>query len=454
MGRLARNLNSRPANENYGAGVDDDAAQAALIELDTRTALEEVDQAEVAINQDLPEGEDLSEALNETYPEVVEILENAQEAGGISVEAAALLNVLNRVHGADGRVNVANESFQDAGSRREATRVAIEGIKATLKDWWRKLKAWFAKYRAKLKTWWEKTWAAAPRLAAQAKSIRERASKTSGQPKEKNFEMVRVQQTLFVAGSFPSDMPAALQKLNQIAGGIFNQAQTDCLKSAEAMMNVVENAKFDSKEGIDAMAQALSAAVPKVPGAVFNQQVSGDVPDVAKVGDGFTAKRTEEFLGGKCVYAIYQTGGTGGQGAEGIKALADVISGSRTFVGPVSKKEADDSAKQVPTAAANSVQRICDEVVHLCDAIEAYKRNFQAQEKAHDQLNKTGDALDRATNGADDKVEGLTRVISDVKRIVPAIHRFIDEPSTSFAREFLTVGRYALQYADKSLAQY
>lgn len=453
MGRLARNLNSRPANENYGGGVDDDAAQAALIELDTRTALEEVDQAEVAINQDLPEGEDLSEALNETYPEVVEILENAQEAGGISVEAAALLNVLNRVHGADGRVSVANESFQDAGSRREATRVAIEGIKATLKDWWRKLKAWFAKYRAKLKTWWEKTWAAAPRLASQAKSIRERASKTSGQPKEKNFEMVRVQQTLFVGGTFPSDMPAALQKMNQIANGIFNTAQTDCLKSAEGIMTAIESANFGDEAGVKAFASSLGQSLPAVPGSVFTQQVSGDVPDVAKVGEGFTAKRTDEFLGGKCVYAIYQSGRIG-DGAEGIKAMADLISGSRTFVGPVSKKEADDSAKQVPTAAANAVQRICDEVVHLCDAIEAYKRNFQAQEKAHDHLNKAGDALDRATNGADDKVEGLTRVISDVKRIVPAVHRMIDEPSTSFAREFLTVGRYALQYADKSLAQY
>lgn len=453
MGRLARTLGSRPANENYGVGVDDDAAQAALIELDTRTALEEVDRAEVAINQDLPEGEDLSEALNDTYPEVVEILENAQEAGGISVECAALLNLLNRVHGADGRVGVAVESFADAGSRRQATRVAIEGIKATMKDWWRRLKAWFVKMRTKLKTWWEKTWAAAPRLKASAQSIRDRASKTSGVAKEKNFEMVRVQQTLYVGGSFPSDMPGALQKMNQIANGIFNTAQTDCLKSAEGIMNAIEGASFNDEAGINAFATALGQSLPSVPGNVFNQQVSGDVPDVAKVGNGFTAKRTDEFLGGKCVYAIYQSGSIG-DGAEGIKQMADLISGSRTFVGPVNKKEADDSAKQVPVAAANAVQRICDEVIHLCDAIEAYKRNFTAQEKAHDHLNKAGDALDRATNGSDDKVEGLTRVISDVKRIVPAVHRFIDEPSTSFAREFLNVGRFALQYADKSLAQY
>lgn len=454
MGRLARgSILGKPSNENYGTNLSDEEGQAAKIELDTRTALEDLDAAEAQLVDNDEEGTTLSEALSDTYPEVVEILEEAQEKGGISVESARLLNVINRLHGIDETLSVSVEAFGDTGRSMAATRVAVEGIKATLKDWWRKLKAWFMKMRAKLKTWWEKNWAAAPRLKAQAEAIRQRANAGSSAPKETSFELVRAAQTLFVNNAFPSDLAGELKKVNHIADTVFNKTQKQLLTTATTILGVVETATFTSEADVAKITGELNGAVnamTEIGGDIFGAVSGSDVPDIAKVQDGYYAVRTTELPGGKAVYAIGRKKST----TADIRAITDAITSQRVVVGPFRAKEAGDEAKKVPTAGRTVIQGICDEVVVIASTIEAYKRNFAAQETARKELDKAGDSLDRATNGASEQVEGVNSVIGDLKRIITASANMIEEPSRSFGSEFIKIGRNALQYAERSMSQY
>lgn len=457
MGRLARTL-SAPSVENYGGSIDAEQAQAAQIELDTRTALEEMDTVEAELNEVEPEGEMLTEAMTETYPEVIEILEEAQENGGISVESARLLNILNRVHGIENAMSVSVEAFSDSGRSAQATRVAVEGLKATIKNWWQKLKAWFKKMRAKLKTWWEKTWAAAPRLKSNAQAIRERAQKTTSVAKEKKIDLVAGNKVLGIQGKFPGaqTLASSLNDSFTIAQKLFETVQPASIAAAEAILKVLEAAKFDDEAGINALATGLSTEVVKL--APSNDLYTVEVADGKQTGfgevdGGLKLKRTVEMPGNQAIFCCFQNASPVATGAAGIKSSADIIARRKTTVTSVLAKEVDDSSVNVDTATTQQIITICDHVIKIADVIEGFKRKFAKAEDAHKELDRCGDAIEREANDGDAK-EGMSAILSDIRRIIPAVRGLIDEPSAKLSGVFMSVGKHSLNYCNRSLSAY
>lgn len=458
MGKLARTLGA-PSVESYGAPIDAEQAQAAQIELDTRTALEQMDEVEAELNEVEPEGEMLTEAMTETYPEVIEILEEAQENGGISVESARLLNILNRVHGISDAMSVSVESFSDSGRSAQATRVAVEGLKATIKNWWQKLKAWFKKMRAKLKNWWEKTWAAAPRLKSNAQSIRDRASKTTSVAKEKKVELVAANKTLGIGGKFPgaSGLATALATTADIASKLFESAQPKSIEAAEDILKALEGAKFDNDQGISSLGDALVAATAKLnpDDQLFTETVTDPkATGFGEIDQGLTLKRTKEMPGNQAIFVCFSPAGvSGAQGAGKIKAAADAIARRKTTVTGTAAKEVDDAAVSVETATTQQILSICDEVIKMADIVENFKRKFAKSEEAHKHLDQAGDHIDREASDGDAK-EGMSAILADIRRIVPAARTLIDEPSAKLSGVFMSVGKNSLNYCNRSLSAY
>ena len=77
-----------------------------------------------------------------------------------------------------------------SGSRsqaRENTRIALEGIKDTLKSFWEAIKAQLKKFYAKVKTFFVKMFSGAKKLAERAKKLQEKANDTVGTIEEKSF---------------------------------------------------------------------------------------------------------------------------------------------------------------------------------------------------------------------------------------------------------------------------
>lgn len=457
MGRLARTLGA-PSVENYGEPIDAEQAQAAQMELDTRTALEEVDAIDAELNEIEPEGEMLTEAMTETYPEVIEILEEAQENGGISVESARLLAILNRVHGIDSAMSVSIESFGDSGRSQQATRVAVEGLKATIKNWWQKLKAWFKKMRAKLKTWWEKTWAAAPRLKSNAQAIRERAQKISSVAKEKKIEVVAANKVLGIGGKFPGPqgLAAALGSAAESASKLFESVQPKSIDVAEELLKVLEDAKFDTDQGLEAMAGGLSTAIMKLtPDTGLFSETVGDAKATGfgEIESGFKLLRTKEMPGNQAIFFCYTPINASGDAASKIKAVANAVSRGKTTVTTVSSKEVDDGAVSVDTASTQQIITLCDQIIKIADVIEGFKRKFAKAEEAHKHLDNAGDHLEREANDGDAK-EGLSGIITDIRQIIPGVRVMIDEPSAKLSGVFMSVGKHTLNYCNRSLSAY
>ena len=457
MGKLARTLGA-PSVESYGAPIDAEQAQAAQIELDTRTALEEMDAVEAELNEVEPEGEMLTEAMTETYPEVIEILEEAQENGGNSVESARLLNILNRVHGISDAMSVSVESFSDSGRSAQATRVAVEGLKATIKNWWQKLKAWFKKMRAKLKTWWEKTWAAAPRLKSNAQAIRERAQKTTSVAKEKKIDLVAGNKVLGIQGKFPGPqtLASSLGTCFDVAQKLFETVQPKSIDSAEEILKAIEACKFSEDSSVNTLSEALRSATGKL--APDTSLFTVNVPDGKATGfgefeQGLTLQRTAEFPGNQAIFVCYTNAGAVGQGAAGIKGAADIIARRKTTVTSVLAKDVDDSSISVDTASTQQIISICDNVIKIADVVEGFKRKFAKAEEAHKNLDQAGDHVERESNDGDAK-EGMSALLADIRRIIPAVRNLIDEPSAKLSGVFMSVGKHSLNYCNRSLSAY
>lgn len=457
MGRLARTLGA-PSVENYGAPIDAEQAQAAQIELDTRTALEEVDAVEAELNEVEPEGEMLTEAMTETYPEVVEILEEAQENGGISVESARLLAILNRVHGIDTAMSVSVESFSDSARASQATRVAVEGVKATIKNWWQKFKAWLKKMRDKLKNWWEKTWAAAPRLRSNAQAVRERAQKTTNVAKEKKIDLVAGNKVLGIQGKFPGPQQLAshLATANDVASKLFETAQPKAIEAATSILAALEKAKLSDDASLNTLGDELRTACGKLaPDTQLFKNVvqDGKATGYGAVDNGLTLSRTDELPGNQAIFVCYSNAAATGAGANLIKEVASLISRRKTQITGVQAKEIDDSSVSVDTATTQQIISICDQVIKMADVVESFKRKFGKAEEAHKELDRALDHLDRESNDGEAK-EGMASLIADIRSIIPATRLLIDEPAAKLSGVFMSIGKHSLNYCNRSLSAY
>lgn len=463
LGQAAGNTGSRRVStENFEDGISpEELAQAQQLQLDQQTAMEELDAIGGEIVEDQQEGDLLSEAVD-TYPQVVEMIEeDIENNGGVSVESAKYLNFILNQAGLGDIISVSVEDFADNQRRLNATQVSLEGIKETLRNWWENLLNWFKKMREKLKKWWIKNFSAASALKSRAANLAERAKKvTTSNPKEKKLSFNRLQSTLFVSGKFPSGtLPAELKKLSDVGQTLFNDWQGEGIKSAEAILDVVNSANL-SKEGINSFATSLQNAIQSgvsFSPAGFNPVSGGDVPDdyAANNDARYVVKRTPELPGQKAVY-LKQLGGnmnTGGSG-EGLDKLKNSVDWLSTRVFKLDnfvKKPKEDGDVQIDTLTPTTIMEVCAEVETFSSIIENYQRNFKAQETANDNIDKFKKIADQVP---DDNEREVVQAQNLLKKIPNPLREMINEPVTQFGAHFMRVANSALQVCERSLAQY
>ncbi len=462
LGRAASTSGPRVSVENYEDGIaPEDMAAAQQLQIEQHTAMEELEALGADIAEDGQEGELLSEAID-TYPQVVEMIqEDIDNNGGVSTESAKYLNFILGRAGLDQVISVSVEDFADNSKRLGVTRVSLEGIKETLRNWWENLLNWFKKMREKLKKWWVKNFSAASALKSRANNLTERAKKvTTSNAKEKKLTFNRLQSTLFVGGKFPgAQLPAELKKMSDVGETLFGDWQSEGIKAAEAILDVVNEATLD-KNGIGTFATNLQNAIQsgvKFSPAGFSPVSGTDVPDdYAKNNDArYVVKRTAELPGQKAIY-LKQLGnnmnaGGGGEGLEKLKNSVDWLS-TRVFkLDNFVKKPKEDGDAQIDTLTPTNIIEVCGEVETFASIIENYQRNFKAQETANDNIDKFKKVADQVPDENDRDVVTAQNLL---KKVPNPLREMINEPVTQFGAHFNRVANAALQVCERSLAQY
>lgn len=145
----------------------------------------EMRQLEIAINVTSAQIEDASEMHDEVQATL--------ESGGLTAEAAVFvhrnLTLLDGLNGRRNKTYFTIQSFQQAGGRKAYTLQVMDNIKANLKKYWEKLKAFFNKWAERAYDFFSKHIGAIGRLEKAFDDLAKKANGKAGSPKETNVKI-------------------------------------------------------------------------------------------------------------------------------------------------------------------------------------------------------------------------------------------------------------------------
>ena len=319
----------------------------------------------------------------EQTEEVAEVLEEdvAQERA-LDPTAAKLLkltfqNIVGKQYA--GRTLPATESFDGSRSEaRENTRIALEGIKETLKKFWEAIKAQFKKVYEKVKSWIVKTFSAAKKLKERAQKLQQKANDTVGTIEEKSFSFGQTK-TIAVEGKY-GDASTLTTGLNNIRKWIDSNIT---VKKSDDYENVIEKAQGEIEGVVKAMITAIKAgqdpsSIAGKGKSTVNSEIreagqilisplnAGSKPEekLAKMysDDANKVKMSIPLPGGKALFRIVEVSDRS-TGVDGVNSFAKSIKNTRMVIGNDKYNPRDDSEGDVKTLTTSQIDKVCEDVI-------------------------------------------------------------------------------------------
>ena len=413
---------------------------------------------EEAIAEDLDEEQEQTEELAETVEAEV-----AQE-GALDPTAARLLhlsfrNIVGRQQAS--KKLPATESW--AGSRaqaRENTRIALEGIKETLKQFWEAIKAQFKKVYAKVKDWITKTFSTAKKLKERAEKLQTRANDTVGTIEEKSFSFGSTK-AIAVDGKYnePSKVLAGLKTVREVVAATITELKKDAVDTKiEALVTKLKGAFSGSGSsrtlngaGLGALADAVKSSIK---GASLSN-VGSSVGDVTKYkaqfGDAAEVDVTGVFglPGGKAIIAVTPT-----SSAITLEAGAKELSLSRMSLSADRYTPRDVTEGDVKTLTTSQVDKVCDDVIEIAEAVFTFEKNWKESERFTDKVQKEVDDIVKEFDSEDEATDENQRHFRKFANGAMAALRRQASFKASLCAYGITTGNAFLNYGERSLAQH
>ena len=455
------------AQESADLGYENEAPMANGEE--THTVANEI--AEVQNLQfeaaDEDEAADKLENEAEQTEEVAEVLEEdvAQERA-LDPTAAKLLkltfrNIVGKQY-AD-RTLPATESFNGSRSEaREQTRMALEGVKETLKKFWEAIKAQFKKVYEKVKSWIIKTFSAAKKLGERAKKLQSKANDTVGTIEEKSFSFGQTK-TIAVDGKY-NDAATLTTGLNNVRKWIVGNLT---VQKSDVYERVVEEAQTLIEKSIKEAANG-SASHAGFENVIKKLKEAGHVA-IAPLGSQKLDTKLEEMYkggkdsndivsasislpGGKAIVRIYVAGDDGAT----VAGLTKVIKNTRLVLANDKYTPRDVSEGDVKTLTTSQIDKVCDDVIEIAESSYTYQKAWEKREKFQAKLEREIDSIVKDVNSDNDD-KNDNRAEREVRDYATAFTTSVRR-RTTFESQFisyaLNVGSAMLNYSERSLAQH
>jgi len=412
-------------SRGFIAAMEDDAPEVE-INIDQGVPAEvEAQAAEVAedaqdVQQEVQSMED-AVADAETLDMIADTAESSVEEGeGMDPVAAEIAEVaVESIYarlGVERKAIPSLESFGSAGSRKSATRIAIEDWKDTVKKVWEAVKKFFVNLYEKIKAFFLNVVNTFRSLEKAAKSMKARVDGLKGEAKEKTIKdkslakglgrgetgtvtAAKASETVKIMNQAVKELPSSLDNAKQGLEFI-----RDISGTAQKLLGAKESEKFDTA------AKAYADAMKKNPiesKALFN----GDVLAI-------TTKDGEDS------YAFSLT-----------------------------VKQSDKGGEELNVLSKQEMLNICDEVISLAKSIEETSKSM----KKFEEINKSVSSIvSNVVKLASDSTEN-----SENKKILVASRTFVVSIGSITTKNSSVVmglstkaGRAALSYVAKSMNQY
>jgi len=436
------------------------------------TDLTDVAQAEQELQVADAETEEAAET-KEAMESMIFALESAMQTGGLDRNGAAVLAVatdhmLNRMgYPVHGRGKTSLESFGGAGSRQQATRVALEGLKAKVKEIWDAIIKALKDGWKKVKDFFLKIFGAAEKLEARAKALGERVNGLTGSAKEKDFEDERIAKALWMTGN-GSSITAGSTALKETAVKIYDKAATFASDVPDKIKEVIAYA-IDKKQS-DAEQAARSIRLGAYAGQIADIAVNN--PKDEGFGEYDTnvvdVKKSAEMPGNAAMVLVSPKENT-----TDFKSLAKWSFRRESF--DPKKKELTNF--KLNTLDKTSMGNICDEVEEVATKIKVFRGTSDKLSKLKDDVikmaekmekvsfsedtdaakKKAGEGSDQVDTTDDEKkaeVEGKRNTHKELQAVFKNFGKFCDQPFATFGSYALTTGKCLLDYVELSVKQY
>lgn len=336
----------------------------------------------------------------ETLDNIADVAEaSAEEGEGMDPVSAEIAEVaVEAIYARLGLTKKATpsmEAFGSTGSRKAATRIAVEDWRDTVKRVWEGVKKFFATIWEKIKELYEKFVGLFRNLEKAAEAMKAKAMSLEGAAKEATMENASVAKAFGAAGS-----------VNASAVDTVLEGQK------ELMVQAVEASKV-SNENISKLASEMAA------GKSFTS-----------VGAFKTENKKKLINGNKLTFEIKDE-----------KASFDVEEGK------------DKENTKVAVLKKDEMVKVCDSVISLAKEIDAYKKVLTDLQNMSKQVTKAAENISAAMSkdsSVNEARESAMKAAKTCTSIASGVMKFATFAGSSSTQG----GKLALTYVSASMAKY
>lgn len=411
------------------------------------------DAAAEQLDDEAGQTEELAEAVEEEVAQ-----ERALDPTAAKLLKIAFKNIVGKNYAS--KTLPATESFTGSRSEaREGTRIALEGIKETLKAFWEAIKKQFQKAYDAVKSWIVKTFSAAKKLKERAEKLQSKANDTVGTIEDKSFSFGQTKQ-IAVDGKFSEAgaLTSGLSKVKDLVKTTITELKKG--KVDDAVENIVKKVESSFSGSGNTRAVSASALVDAIKSVAGNIISGSSIP--SSVGD--TKKYAEQYGDVSEITVNVEVGFPGGRAlihvepktikSEDLEGLTKVLKASRVTLGNDKFTPRDVSEGDVKTLTTSQIDKVCDDVIDIAETIYTFEQQWKNRDNFINKIVKETDQMVKDFDQEDDAKDNQQRYFRNYVQAQVAFLRREINFEANVCSYGLTTGNAFLNYAERSLAQH
>lgn len=401
--------------------------------------------------------------IADVYTDVGRIVEESFDEGGLGMEAAQILNLFSYWHNVPVKASVSTESYGTTGLYE--SRVALEGIKEVLAQWWVTMKEWLKKARDQITEWAGQLVVKLTDLKGKGEALKEKAN--NAQPGSGEIEYPR-KHLLMIGGQVPN-VVSAFTELVKFAETAYQGVIELGFDNATRVGSILSTFQLSGENSLTNLVQKLQTEA-NVPAEAYghllvNRQTSGSIFEKLLAGNsGLNAYvlTSNPFLGNSVLSAGIITVNRTDNPVEDLKNFGTAVklsevkillsdTGDKWSAGAGSRSEegaGDD--KKMPRLSPSDVGNIADNLVRLGDALGRSKDLLQKKKSADAIIDQAGNAVNNL--GINEQVQNGAAIAAALRGLVSSMAAQVQSPTMAVTMWLLTMANAVGQYATLSLA--
>lgn len=400
------------------------------------------------------EGEAREQAIDEAEDTVEELeadladAEVAQESGGLSKDAAAILqrnvaNKLNRI-GLAAPHAVAVESFGSASSRASSTRLAMEGIKDGIRRAWEAIIAAIKKSIQWVKDHFNKVFGSYEALVKRAKAVAQRAENTTGSIEERAFENDGLYARLMTGAKTVavSDLTGTFKTVTETVLGKMDDFVTKA-ESAVEKVSALDKETMAVPADVTTLLNDSLSLLGTAAKDVSDDEKKKYVPDAEKAH--YTVQAVSNLPGNKHVVVV--------AGAANDAAARPAL--FKVKLEAQLTKNADVSGKKLNTLSIDQITSVAEMIENLAGEFVQSRKEFDKIADAKAKLVKQAERVSKLEYTSEDENAAAAKTSGkEVQKTIMSINRLLGDFPAQYAAYFVTTAKSALDYCELSLRNY